>query len=84
MTSDVGRTYVRNERSFASAEPRPRAADVGRGGAASGSCEGAAAAPRVGAAIWSCAGAASVRLKGAAAGNLTKNFKFSGAAREKI
>ena len=66
MTSDVGRTYVRNERSFASAEPQPPAAGVGRGGAALGSCEGAAAGPRVGAAVWSCVGAASVRLEGAA------------------
>ena len=56
--SEVGRTYVRNERSFAVAVPRPSAADGGRGGAALGSCEGAAAGPR--------GGAASMRRKGAA------------------
>ena len=60
--------------------PRPRAAGVGRGGAASGSCEGAAAAPRVGAA-WELRRCDWKELR---AGNLTKNFKFSGAAREKI
>ena len=76
MTSDVGRTYVRNERSFASAEPRPRTAGVGRGGAASGSCEGAAAGPRMGAAVWSCAGAAPVRLEGAARRKFDKKFQI--------
>ena len=72
--SEVGRTYVRNERSFAVAVPRPRAAGDGRGGAALGSCEGAASGPREaaafvvrpGAAVWSCVGAAPVRLEGAA------------------
>jgi len=55
--------------------PRPRAADVGRGGAALGSCEGAAAGPRD--------GAAPVRRKGAATKscgvppkNLTFKIKF--------
>ena len=75
MTYDVGRTYVRNERSFA-AEPRPRAVGVGRGGAASESCEGAAAAPRVGAAVWSCAGAVSMQLEGAARRKFDKKFQI--------
>ena len=89
--SEVGRTYVRNERSFAVAVPRPSAADGGRGGAALGSCEGAASGPReaaafvvrLGAAVWSCVGAgfiaherSCVHVCGAAARNLTKNFKF--------
>ena len=89
--SEVGRTYVRNERSFAVAVPRPSAADGGRGGAALGSCEGAASGPREaaafvvrpGAAVWSCVGAgfaaherSCVHVWGAATGNLTKNFKF--------
>ena len=56
--------------------PRPRAVGVGRGGAASGSCEGAAAAPRVGAAVWSCVGAAPVRLEGAARRKFDKNCQI--------
>ena len=56
--------------------PRPRAVGVDRGGAASGSCEGAAAVPRVGAAVWSCAGAASVRLEGAARWKFDKKFQI--------
>ena len=58
--------------------PRPRAAGVGRGGAALGSCEGAAAGPR--------GAAAPVRRKGAAtrscgepAQNLTFKIKFPAA-----
>ena len=74
--------------------PRPRAADVGRVGAALGSCEGAAAGScgaaanfdRPGAADGSCEGAAPTRRKGAAtlfrAGppeNLTFKIKFGAA-----
>ena len=76
MTSDVRRTFVR--------EPRPRAVGVGRGGAASGSCEGAAAVPRVGAAVWSCAGAVPVRLEGAARRKFDKKFQIPPELREKI
>jgi len=63
--------------------PRPRAADVGRGGAALGSCVGAAAGPRDGAAAGPRDGAAPVRRKGAATRscgvppeNLTFKIKF--------
>ena len=89
--SEVRRTYVRNERSFASADVQPIDADGGRGGAALGSCEGAASGPREaaaicvgpGAAVGSCVGAgfvaherSCVHVWGTAARNLTKNFKF--------
>ena len=82
--SEVGRTYVRNERSFAVAMPRPSAADGGRGGAALGSCEGAASGPRgaaafivrPGAAVWSCVGAGFVAHERSCDWKFDKKFQI--------
>ena len=80
-----------SHRTSSAAVPQPNTTDGGRGGAALGSCEGAAAGlreaaafvVRLGAAVWSCVGAgfiaherSCVHVCGAAARNLTKNFKF--------
>ena len=64
MTSDE-HTFRTNVR-----VPRPRAADVGRGGAALGSCVGAAAGRRQGAAARPCEGAAN--------GSREKELRLSG------